>query len=392
MSDIEIGKVLMITGSFPPLPCGVGDSAHALAIALARHGVDLEILADSGADSVDAGSAPFPVHAEIDNWGLWHIKKIIREVEKISPSILHIHYPSKVYGRGLAIPFLPMVLRSRRRRMKILITLHEFRLAHPARKLASFILIESSDAVVTPCLLELIELKRRHVSVEEKINLAIPVGPIGPDPEDYSQEDRSKLRKKFREEWGVSDNEVVLIHFGTPTISKGLEILFKAMRLLKLEGETPLLVVVGDHNPEVNEFHRLLSSQPGGLGIRERVKWLGRVSTEDFPGVICASDIGVFPFLDGFSFRRSSLIGILVWDLPIVTTEPMGQLDDLIGQEKIRFCVRNDPKALATSLISLVANPKALAAAKAAPNPLKELFNWDTIAEEYIDIYRRIMA
>jgi len=392
MPEGDIGKVLMVTGSFPPLPCGVGDSAHALAVTLSKHGVDLEILADSGADALEAGKAPFPVHAVIDNWSLWHIKKLVGEVEKISPSILHIHYPSKAYGHGLALPFLPMVLRARRRHMKILVTLHEFRLAHPARKLASFILIEPADAVTMPCLLELNELKRRHVSIEEKIIRAIPIGPVGPDPKNFGPEERAKLRNRFRAEWGVDDDEVVLIHFGTPTFSKGLEVLFKALRLLKLEGLTPLLVVVGDHNPEKNDFHKLLSAQTGGLGIKDRVKWLGRVSTEDFPGVISASDIGVFPFVDGFSFRRSSLIGILVWDLPIITTEPMGQLDDLYGQEKIRFCPRNDPKALATSLISLVANPKALAAAKTAPNTLKELFNWDSIAENYIDIYRKLMS
>ena len=52
---------------------------------------------------------------------------------------------------------------------------------------------------------------------------------------------------------------------------------------------------------------------------------------------------------------------------------------------------RNDPKALATALINLVENPIALKRMKEAPNPLKEIFRWDRIADQYIEIYRKVL-
>jgi len=387
----EIGRVVMISGSFPPMPCGVGDSAHELACALAAAGVQVEILTDIGAHAADQDTCPIAVHPEIGSWGLGRIKKLVRSVESLSPDILHIHYPTKAYGRGLAIPFLPMLIRARRRRFRIVTTLHEFRLSHPFRKLATFLLIDPSDAIVMPCPLELAALKRRHVSVEEKIHAAIPVGPVGPSPDGFDEARRAELRNRIRQGWRVGDDQVVLLHYGIPTPSKGIEVIFKALRLLGLEGETPILMIVGDFSPKANDFHRLLYGQPGGLGVRDQVRWLGRCLSEELPGIFLASDIGVFPFLDGFSLRRSSLVGVLNWGLPIVTTEPDGDLPEVEGQQKVRFVARNDAKALATALLPLVANPRSLEVAKSADNRLMDLFRWDRIAGQYVDIYRQVM-
>ncbi len=421
----DVGKVVVLSGSFPPMKCGVGDSAHALAQHLAKMGVKIEAVTDVEADAVDPGEGPVPVHAGpvhavpvhavpvhavpvhavpvhavpvhavpvhavIDNWSVWKIKKLARAIESLEPDILHIHYPTKAYGKGLAVPFLPMLIRSRRKRFKIVVTLHEFRLSHPMRRLASFVLVDGAHAVCMPCSLEFEALRRRHISVEENINAAIPVGPIGPSADDFPPEAREEIRRRVRAEWGVSDERVVLLHYGTPTPFKGLEVLFKALRHLKNEGETPLLVIVGDHHPEKNDFHRLLHGQPGGLGIKDQVRWLGRVDEDGLVGAFVSADIGVFPFVDGFSFRRSSLIGTLMWDLPITTTEPTGELEGIGGQEKVRFCARGDPRALATSLLPLLANPKVLDRLRAVPNPLKDYFRWEGIARRYLEIYRQV--
>jgi glycosyltransferase involved in cell wall biosynthesis len=390
-SDLgSIGKVLMLSGSFPPMACGVGDSAFELAQALASKGIDISVITDKGANPVAPGDGPVPIFAEIDKWGIWSIKKLVKAVEGHKPDILHIHYPSKAYGTGLAVPFLPTLIRARRKPIKIVLTLHEFKLSHTARKNASFILLDPCDAVVAPCRLELEALFRRHVSVNEKITAAIPVGPVGPSPENFPADVRAEMRANVRKAWRLSEKDVVLFHYGTPTKSKGLETLFKALRLLKLEGETPFLFVLGDCRPAEEDFHRAMIGQTLGLGIKDQVRWLGRLPNQELPGVFSAVDIGVFPFTDGFSCRRSSLVGALMWDMPIITTEPDGDIPELSNQDKVRLVPREDPRALATALLTLTANPKALEAAKLTPNPFKELFRWERIASDYAEIYRQV--
>lgn len=385
-----VGKVLMLSGSFPPMACGVGDSAYELAQALASKGVDISVITDRDAYAVEPGDGPVPIFAEIEKWGIWSIKKLVKAIERREPDILHIHYPSKAYGAGLAVPFLPWLIHARRRPIKIVLTLHEFKLSHTARKNASFILLDPCDAVVMPCRLELEALFRRHISADEKITAAIPVGPVGPSPDNFPADVRVEMRAKVRKAWRISEKDVVLFHYGTPTRSKGLETLFKTLRLLKLEGETPLLFVLGDCRPAEEDFHRVLIGQTLGLGIKDQVRWLGRLPNEELPGVFSAVDVGVFPFTDGFSCRRSSLVGALMWDMPIITTEPDGDIPELSGQDKVRLVPREDPRTLATALLTLTANPKALEAARLTPNPFKELFRWDRIAANYVEIYRQV--
>lgn len=394
----DIGKIVVLSGSFPPMPCGVGDSAWELARELTEMGLDIEGVTDAHAlpcnrDDDDFGhdTCPFPIHNVIPHWGLTAIKKIVRRIEKLDLKILHIHYPTKAYGRGLAVPFLPMLLHARRRKIKIIVTLHEFKLSHHLRRQASFMVFESADAIVMPCPLELEALMRRHKSIEEKIHDAIPVGPVGPSPDPIPDEMKLQLRQTVRDSWGVSDDDVILLHYGTSTKSKGLEILFKALKWLKDEGETPRLMIAGDFNPKEDEFHELLEKQTIGLGINKQVTWLGRRPIAELPGIFLASDIGVFPFLDGWSFRRSSMTGVLAWDVPIITTLPDGNIPEIQDQDKVRFVEASNPKALATALISLLANPKALQVFKNAKNPLMEHFRWRNIANKYIKVYREVL-
>jgi glycosyltransferase involved in cell wall biosynthesis len=244
---------------------------------------------------------------------------------------------------------------------------------------------------VMPCPLELEALIQRHRSVEEKIIAAIPVGPVGPSPDDFTETKRKAMRIRTREELGIGEDEVVLLHYGTPTPYKGHEVLFKALHILKEDGETPLLLIAGDFRPDEVDLHRTLRGQAGGLGIRDQVRWLGRLPMDELIGIFVASDIAVFPFLDGFSFRRSSLVSVLNWNLPIITTEPDGDLPEVEDQEKVKFIARNDPKALATALLPLVTNPRALELARNASNRLMEYFRWTKIASQYIDIYRQVI-
>jgi len=387
----DIGKVVVLCGSYPPMPCGVGDSAHELALALIKKGLDIETVTDVQAEGITAENGPYPVHNVIEKWGFWSGKKIAKSIEDIKPDILHIHYPAKGYGKSLGVPHLPMTLKSRRDKFRIVVTLHEFKLSHSLRKRASFTLIEPSQAVVMPCPLELDALKKRHASVFKKIHEAIPVGPVGPSPEDYPPEEKKRLRERTRSNLGLDRDSVALLHYGTPTKSKGFDILFKGMEILMMQGINIRLLIAGDYDPEVNNFHRELKKRSEKTDVSSRISWLGRVPLDELPGIFLASDLGVFPFTDGYSFRRSSLNGVLAWNVPIITTEPDGKLPGTEHQDFVRFVKRNDAQALVDALLPLIVNPDRLNVLRNKKNPMKELFSWDNIADKYIELYRRVL-
>jgi len=57
----------------------------------------------------------------------------------------------------------------------------------------------------------------------------------------------------------------------------------------------------------------------------------------------------------------------------------------------VKFVAINDPKALATALINMIANPRALEVARDAPNPVMKQFEWRNIADRWIGIYSRVL-
>lgn len=102
-------RVLIVTGSYPPMRCGIGDYSQGLAYALAmttqnQVGIVTSIAAagEGKADSIEI----FPV---IEKWSITEVIKVIKIIWHWSPDIVHIQYPTQGYGNGYLPWVLPMV-------------------------------------------------------------------------------------------------------------------------------------------------------------------------------------------------------------------------------------------------------------------------------------------
>ena len=118
-----IVKVLIITGSYPPMRCGVGDYSHNLANALATvPGVSVGVLTSS--DSVKEGRGDvveiFPI---LKGWHLTEALVAVKLIRRWSPDIVHIQYPTQGYGNGFLPYILPII--SFFMRKKVVQTWHE---------------------------------------------------------------------------------------------------------------------------------------------------------------------------------------------------------------------------------------------------------------------------
>ena len=102
-------RVLLVTGSFPPMRCGVGDYTYNLAEALAVDpGIHVGVLTSisGGATGKSAGIEIFPV---TKNWSLSEVVKVIKIILHWSPDIVHVQYPTQGYDNGLLPWVLPMI-------------------------------------------------------------------------------------------------------------------------------------------------------------------------------------------------------------------------------------------------------------------------------------------
>jgi UDP-glucose:(heptosyl)LPS alpha-1,3-glucosyltransferase len=129
------------------------------------------------------------------------------------------------------------------------------------------------------------------------------------DPARFSHSDRLKLRQKFREENGITGDEVVGLFVAMNYQLKGLEPLLRAVALLP-QASRFRLIVVG--HPRFQSYARLADR----LGIAERVLFLG--PRRDVHGCYYASDFLVHPtFYDPCSLV---VLEALACGLPVITT------------------------------------------------------------------------
>jgi glycosyltransferase involved in cell wall biosynthesis len=97
-------RVLVVSGSYPPDVCGVGDYVQCLNNAFNANDWDVYVRRD---------------------WSLNKLFLYVKEIEAISPDKLIIQYPTQGYGWSLA-PFILMIYFSKKMGMKCIVTYHEF--------------------------------------------------------------------------------------------------------------------------------------------------------------------------------------------------------------------------------------------------------------------------
>lgn len=102
-------RVLLVTGSLPPMKCGVGDYCQNLTEALAsRPEIHVGVLTNvSGGDMARTdGVEIFPV---MRNWGIVECINAIKIIRHWSPDIVHIQYPTQGYGKRVLPWLLPII-------------------------------------------------------------------------------------------------------------------------------------------------------------------------------------------------------------------------------------------------------------------------------------------
>ena len=101
-------KVLIVSGSFPPMVCGVGDYTYNLAVNLGKiNNVDIAIVTDVKAgENSQEGVEIFPV---VDTWDIFSLRKILSIVKSWEPDLVHIQYPTLGYKNSIFPSFLPLL-------------------------------------------------------------------------------------------------------------------------------------------------------------------------------------------------------------------------------------------------------------------------------------------
>ena len=285
-------KLLLITGSFPPMKCGVGDYSYRLVGALADdpHFKVAVLTSVAAADMAKLdGVEVFPV---VKSWDLAEAPKVIKIIRAWKPDIVHIQYPTQGYGKGLLPGILPAM--SFLLGTTIVQTWHEGYSRRNAPGLFLRSVAPSGLVVVRPGYKDKLHPLLRWALWNKKC-VFIPNASTIPRI-DVGEQEKHELRMRY-----LKSQQRLIVFFGFVYPHKGVDLLFEISN-----PESDAIVIageIGDGGEYFQKIKRRTLTPP----------WLGKVTITGFlpsgevAGLLAAADAVILPFRDGGGEWNTSL-------------------------------------------------------------------------------------
>jgi glycosyltransferase involved in cell wall biosynthesis len=333
--------ILMVSGSWPPQACGVGDYSERLCCELEQNGIAAVRFAK------DKLSRPYSLD-------------VIRQVNEMDCDLVHIQYPTAGYGRS----FTPSALPSRVRDKPVVVTLHEYSVfrwyRRPwfspfARRCATRIFTTDEER----------QLFARRFPSRNGIDLTVEIASNIPVA-------ASATRRAGR-----------VSYFGLIAPNKGIEAF---LDLCEIAGANPndlTFELIG----AVPDRHRRYAE-----AVLQRASACNALHSIDLPNDAVAkrlatSTFAYLPFPDGASAKRGTLAAAIVNGLIVITRHTP------ITPEWIRSATLDTktPADALQALTRLQQDGRQCEAAAKRSALAASRFRWDAIAQRHADLYRHLL-
>jgi glycosyltransferase involved in cell wall biosynthesis len=187
-----------------------------------------------------------------------------------------------------------------------------------------------------------------------------------------AKSDRQGVRKLL----GLG-KEFVYLYYGRPGLSKGVEYLISAVRLIRDKILKSKLLLILGREPK-DRFKAIVLSSVA-LGIYDDIILRPSVAYQDLPSYIVASDCVVVPSLsEGFGFSAAEACAM---GKPVVVSN-VASLPEVVSGKYVLVEPRN-PKAIVKGILDVYNG-------KVKKSELKR-FTWDNCVDGYENIYEELL-
>ena len=367
-------KVLLITGSLPPIKCGISYHVAKLVDSInqqsSEQSKNLNILSTTGTNKI------VPNQQFVDNWKISSLLKILRIIKSENPDVLHIEYPAVGYGRQLGINLLPWIIRINHPKIKIIITLHEYFGSGLLGKTRDLITVLPAHNIIVSNKADLNHLPKiiAKKSLIVLIDATLDVYP------------RNRLYfENLMKQIGLDLKIPTLCFFGFPFPSKRLEILLEAMKnidnaqLLLICGITP----ANDYQKNIiNLVESINKSSKNKIGIT------GFLDDKRASEVMQECLAFVLPQSVPINGKSSTAIAACNHGLILVGTGAKN-MDDCypFSKDNAILIYPMSADALSKELASILENAGRQEKLHNEYKKISRLLSWDNMARQYINLY-----
>jgi glycosyltransferase involved in cell wall biosynthesis len=353
-------RVLIITGSYPPDKCGVGDYSYHLAEALAaRSNMKVGVLT-SVAKGASLPLSSVEVYRLMSDWKVKRVFEVKRFLEGYKPDIVHIQYPTQGYI-GKLPKFLPLLLRLMR--VPIIQTWHEH--YGECEMIGWQNLLSCKTMIyVRPDFLQKTPVWLRFAINKENSFYVPNVSTI---PKVYLN--KSQIHEIKNE---LSGGKPIIFYFGFANPNKGIEQLFEIADPVKHH-----LVLACDLNDNY-PYQAAILSMSNNSPWSGAITITGFLSAQRVGEILAVADAVVFPFPNGAgewntTLKAAELAGVFT----IATTQD----ENLFGyneEKNIYYVACNDIDDM----------KKALKIYQGTRKDVVTKYDWESVAVVHEKLYR----
>lgn len=365
-------RVLLVTGSLPPLRCGVGDYTLRLARALVEAGCEVAALTTAGAAPIP-GDAPIEVFPIMPDWTARRARLVRKTIRAWRPDVVHIQVPTFGYGMGF-LPYLVPAI-ARLCGVRAVVTAHElskwdrlYDAADPpvAARYAALALAGSEFVVVRPGLRGQLHPLLQHLASERRFHFIPNGSSIARSTLDEPA--RQALRAKL-----ANGQRRLLAFFGFMFPQKGAELLFDIA-----DPVTDTIILAGEEAPLVSDQAASIRALAASERWRGKAIVWGHRPEHEVADLLAAADAVVLPYRTGGGIWNSSIHAAVAQGTPVVTTASDGPRHD--AARNVYFARPGDIAGLRDAVDRLA---RADSASRQEPPD-----EWRAIAEAHLAVYR----
>lgn len=333
-------KVAMVTGSYPPDACGVGDYTAQLVRCLRDTGLEVEVFSSF-------------------RWGVTGFARLASAIRQFRPDVIHIQYPTVGYGKGLLPQLLSLAL------APCVVTLHEASQVHWLRRLS-----------LLPFTLRVRRIVMTNAFERDYVAAAAPWA-------------RRRLRiiriggfSTFHPAQLKDLTEIT--YFGLIRPNKGIEEFLQAARLAQQAGKILRFRLIGQPDAKSMEYYHSLRTQSADLAV----EWVIGQEAPVVADLLGRTLLAYLPFPDGASERRSSLLAMLAAGVAVVTTKGAHTPADM--GEAVSFAFSTEDAVKELSRLHADAQQREKLAARALN--YAEAFSWEKIRDAHQHLYEQVIG
>ena len=333
---IALNKILLVTGSYPPDVCGVGDYSKKLLESLNKESDIVELFYKK-------------------KWGVINLFSYIKEIKSKKADLIHFQYPTEGYGYSI-LPLLLMLFLPKKKRI---ITIHELSNRTLKAKIFTLLLLFLNNNIIVTNEVENNYIKKIPI-LKRKKTFVINIG--------------SNIPASTNSFKNFSERKFDLAYFGHIRPVKGLESFISVSKSLDASKKC---VVIGQNLNKYQSYLEELQVKSGN------VSYILNGLVSETAENLSDCKIVYLPFPDGVSSRRGSLMAAALNGCIIITTYSK----DIVTNDFFsKYCYLVNNEFEAKKIIEQLLSKIEFVSAKDS-SVLMDMFSWDEIAKKHFKEY-----